>query len=86
MSKFKLQISLIAAILISLGLYIWGKQIPKGTIENFVTSAGPLAPPVYILAHQISYVFAPISGFPFLVAGFYLFGKDVIISPQKVRI
>ncbi len=42
-------------------------------------SSGPWAPIAWILLHQISYVIAPISGLPFLVSGFYLFGKTAII-------
>jgi len=75
----KFQISLALAILISIILYSWGKQIPQQEIENFVQSAGPWAPIAWIVIHQISYVVAPISGLPFLIAGFYLFGKTVII-------
>lgn len=76
--KFKFQIGLALAILISILLYFWGKQIPQETIEPFVRSAGPWAPISWILLHQVSYVIAPISGLPFLVVGFYLFGKTVI--------
>lgn len=77
--KFKFQIGLALAILISILLYLWGKQIPQETIEPFVRNAGPWAPISWILLHQISYIIAPISGFPFLIIGFYLFGKKVIL-------
>lgn len=77
--KPKFQFGLAIAILISILLYIWGKQIPEEEIGYFVQSAGPWAPIAWIIIHQISYVIAPISGLPFLVAGFYLFGKTVII-------
>lgn len=77
--KFKLQVSLTIAILISILLYFWGKQIPQQEIENFVQSAGFWAPVAWIVIHQISYVIAPISGLPFLIVGFYLFGKTVIV-------
>lgn len=77
--KFKLQIGIAVTILVSVLLYLWGKQIPAEDIEYFVQSTGPLAPIVWILAHQISYVIAPVSGLPFLISGFYLFGKTAII-------
>lgn len=77
--KFKFEASIILIIALSIALFFIGRQIPKEAIEEFVKSSGPLAPIVYIILHQISFVFAPISGFPFLVAGFYLFGKNVII-------
>jgi len=76
-SKFQLGIAVVA--LISIALYFLGKQVPQQTIESFVRNAGPWAPIAYILIHQISYVIAPISGFPFLIAGFYLFGKTIVI-------
>lgn len=85
-AKFKFQLGIAAAVLISIFLYFWGRQIPKEVIESFVENAGPWAPIAYILTHQISYVIAPISGFPFLIAGFYLFGKTVIIYTYFVAI
>lgn len=77
--NFKLQLSLVIALVISLLLYILGRQIPKEGVESFIQNSGPAAPIIYILTHQLSYVLAPISGLPFLVAGFYLFGKTVIV-------
>ena len=72
------QISTFAIIAISAGLFFAGKQISQESIQNFVVSAGPWAPIVYILLHQASYIFAPISGYPFLIVGFYLFGDTTI--------
>ena len=65
--------------LISFALYFTGKQISQDQLSAFVKSAGPWAPVVYIIAHQLSYIFAPISGYPFLIVGFYLFGKTTIL-------
>lgn len=70
---------IIITIIISLIIYLLGKQIPSEIIEIFIQESGPWAPVIWIITHQLSYVIAPISGFPFLVAGFYLFGKDVVI-------
>lgn len=77
--KGKLQLGIIITIIISLIIYLLGKQIPSEIIEIFIQESGPWAPVIWITTHQLSYVIAPISGFPFLVAGFYLFGKDVVI-------
>lgn len=77
--KFKFQLGIAVVALISISLYFLGKQIPEEAIESFIKNAGPWAPIVYILTHQISYVIAPISGFPFLIVGFYLFGKTLVI-------
>lgn len=83
MSKFKLswqsQLVLAAIFLLSLVLYFLGKQIPAVTIQNFVESTGAWGPVVFILAHSLSIIVAPISGLPFLVAGFYLFGEVTIV-------
>ena len=84
--KFKFQIGLVIVALISIPLYLLGKQIPQETIESFIKDAGPWAPIAYILAHQISYIIAPISGFPFLITGFYLFGKTSVIYTYLVII
>lgn len=77
--KFKFQLGIAVITLISISLYFLGKQIPQEVIESFIKNAGHWAPIAYILTHQISYVIAPISGFPFLIAGFYLFGKAIVI-------
>ena len=83
MSEFKLnwqsRLILLAIFAITLLLYFLGKQISQETIRTFMESTGPWAPAVWMLAHQISYILAPISGFPFLVVGFYLFGDKTII-------
>lgn len=90
MSKFKLRwqprLVLLAIFLLSLLLYFLGKQIPQDQLQNFVESAGPWAPVVYILTHQLSYILAPVSGYPFLVLGFYLFGESAIIYNYFVQI
>lgn len=84
--KLKFQLGLAIVAFISIALYFLGKQIPKEVIESFIKNAGPWAPIAYILTHQISYVIAPISGFPFLIAGFYLFGKTMVIYTYFVVI
>lgn len=85
-SKIRFELLLGIFLLISVGLYILGKQIPEDAIASFIKEAGPWAPVVYIVAHQISFIFAPISGLPFLVAGFYLFGKNVVIYSYFVQL
>lgn len=77
--KFKFQLGIAVVALISISLYFLGKEIQQEAIESFIRNAGPWAPIAYILTHQISYVIAPISGFPFLIVGFYLFGKTLVI-------
>ena len=73
-------------IAISVALYFLGKQISQESIQNFVVNTGPLAPVVYIVLHQASYIIAPISGLPFLIVGFLLFGKTTVIYNLIVAI
>jgi len=73
------QIILWLIFALSIALYFAGKQISQDRIQNFVAGAGPWSPLIYILTHQLSYIFAPISGYPFLIVGFYLFGAKTII-------
>lgn len=71
---------------LSVGLYFLGKQISQESIQGFLASSGPWAPILYILLHQASFVLAPISGYPFLIVGFFLFGKTTIIYNLIVAI
>lgn len=64
---------------LSVGLYFLGKSISQESLQSFVQSYGAWAPIVYIVLHQASYVIAPISGYPFLIVGFYLFGNTTIL-------
>lgn len=77
--SWKFQFALWVLIFISIGLYLLGKKIPQEAVESFVESFGVFAPVVYIIAHQLSYILAPISGLPFLIVGFYLFGPTTIL-------
>lgn len=87
MKKFKLsglQTSTLVIVIASLIIYFTFKQIPQETIQGFLQKFGPWTPLMYILLHQISYVFAPISGFPFLLVGYSLFGEKVVIYSYLV--
>ncbi|HEY5600745.1 MAG TPA: VTT domain-containing protein, partial [Patescibacteria group bacterium] len=77
--KKEYQIGFLIFLLSAVILYFAGKQISNETIQNFVTTTGPLAPIAYIFLHALSYILAPVTGFPFLIAGFYLFGKTAVI-------
>lgn len=75
----RIQLGAWLIVALSAASYLIGKQISQETIQNFVKSYGILAPVIFVILHQISIVFAPVNGFPFLIAGFYLFGKNVAI-------
>lgn len=78
-NKHKVQVIGALAILLSVGLYFAGKQIPQEALQNLVVRAGVWGPLIFIILHLTSIIFAPISGVPFLITGFYLFGKTTII-------
>lgn len=82
----KAQLVLWFLVAFSVALYLLGKQISQEQIQSFVENAGPWAPIVWILTHQLSYILAPISGYPFLIIGFYLFGKTTILYTFIVAI
>lgn len=82
----KAQIALLIITVISVGLYFIGKQFSQESIQAFVESAGPWAPIVWIITHQLSYILAPVSGYPFLIIGFYLFGQTTIVYTLIVAI
>ncbi len=68
-----------SVIALSIVLYFAGKQIPEEPLRNFIRSAGPLAPLLFIAVNQIAYIIAPISSLPFLITGFYMFGPVTIV-------
>lgn len=73
----RLQIGVFLVLLISVALYFASKQVPQESVQLFIQSYGPLAPVIYIILHQLTIVLAPLNGFPFLIAGFFLFGPQV---------
>lgn len=83
MAKMKVDarayITLWIFVALSVGLYFLGKQIGQEQIKNFIQGFGIFGPLVYILAHQLTYIVAPINGLPFLITGYYLFGPTAII-------
>lgn len=69
----------ILAVILVLFVYLAGSNIPQETIRQFIKGAGPLGILVFILLTWSTFVIAPLSGAPFLFAGYYLFGQNVII-------
>lgn len=64
---------------IFLGFYLIGMTVPEDVIRNTINDAGSYGIILFILFTWITYVFAPLGGTPFLLAGFYLFGQNVVI-------
>ena len=67
-----------AAGLIAIIIFL-SSQLNIADIQSLVKRAGIWAPVVFILLHTSSYVVAPISGTPFWLAGYPLFGDQFII-------
>jgi uncharacterized membrane protein YdjX (TVP38/TMEM64 family) len=59
--------------------YVIGQRVPEQTIRNTVSNAGPFGVVILIFLFWISNVIAPLSGSPFLYAGFYVYGQAVVI-------
>jgi uncharacterized membrane protein YdjX (TVP38/TMEM64 family) len=55
-----------------------GKLSPE-TVQNFVKAGGILGPLFLILLFLATYIFAPLSGVPIMVAGFYIYGLKSIL-------
>lgn len=70
---------LIVIILLFIIIYFIGSTIPEKTIRDFVENAGIFGPVLIIFLFWITNLIAPVSGSPLLFAGFYLFGKEVIV-------
>lgn len=60
-------------------IYLIGTRVPEETIRLFVKNAGASGPIVLIILFWSTNIVAPLSAAPFLFAGYYLFGKTVII-------
>lgn len=70
---------LVIIIVIFLVIYLVGSKIPEQTIRLFVDKAGPFGPILLIFLFWSSNIIAPLSGAPYLLVGFYLFGNMVMV-------
>lgn len=66
--------------LLFVGVLYWlSTLIDEENIRLFLTKAGFWAPLIFILLNLLTLIIAPLSGTPFILAGFYAFGKQVVI-------
>ncbi len=70
---------IILTIVAFIVIYFVGQNIPHELIETFVKSTGPVGPAIVVALFLAAYTFAPLSGSPLLLAGYYLYGVDVIL-------
>lgn len=60
-------------------LYIASVSIPQEKVRQLLTSYGPVGPLVFIFLMLLTHIFSPVSSSPFLFAGFYAFGENVVL-------
>ncbi|HSX19309.1 MAG TPA: VTT domain-containing protein [Candidatus Saccharimonadales bacterium] len=78
-SLLNIRIEAILLVVICVALYFLGKLIPQETIKNFVATAGVFGPIAFIVSYIPTVIVAPINGLPFMITGFYLFGKITLL-------
>lgn len=61
-----------------LGMYYIGTRVPETTIREFIRGAGSFGVVILILLLWLTNVVAPLSGSPFLYAGFYMYGQTAV--------
>lgn len=60
-------------------MYLIGSRVSEGTIKKAIEDAGPWGIVLLIFFFWICNVVAPLSGSPFLFAGFYSYGQMVVV-------
>jgi uncharacterized membrane protein YdjX (TVP38/TMEM64 family) len=78
LSKKKAVIILLL-VAVSILLYKYSNSIPKEAIIKYLDSLGPVSIVVFILLNLVTYVVAPLSNTPLLIAGFYIYGSKVVL-------
>ncbi len=71
-------IGIVLTVVISVGLYLLSSSVPKETISDTLNQIGIFGPIIFILLNTIVYIIAPLSNTPLLLAGFYLWGAEVV--------
>lgn len=66
-------------IFLFLGMYYIGTRVPEATIREFIKNAGSSGVFILILLLWLTNVVAPLSGSPFLYAGFYMYGQTTVV-------
>ena len=71
--------NLLLILLIFIVIFLLSGKLPPEAIQNFIKGSGILAPIVLIVLFLLTYIFAPLSGVPILIAGFYIYGTKSIL-------
>lgn len=75
----KSYLPIVITALLFLIIYLIGTNVSQETIRETIKDAGSLGIVVFILLTWTTYTLAPLSGTPFMFAGFYLYGQTVIL-------
>lgn len=59
-------------------MYLIGTRVPEANIRELIKGAGPFGVIVLTLLFWLTNIIAPLSGTPFLYAGFYMYGQMVV--------
>ena len=70
---------LIIMAILFIGFFVIGMLIPEDAIKKIFYDAGSFGPLLLIVLLWLANFFAPLSGSPFLFAGFYLYGRQVVL-------
>jgi len=76
--KFKKR-NLLIALFIFTVIFLLSGKIPPEAVQNFIKDWGILAPIPLIVLSLITYIFAPLSSIPVVIAGFYIYGPKSIL-------
>lgn len=71
-------IGIVLTVVISVGLYLLSSGVPKETFSDSLNQIGIFGSIIFILLNTVVYIIAPLSNTPLLLAGFYLWGAEVI--------
>jgi len=74
----KSYLPLVVIVTLFLLMYFIGTRVPETTIRDVIKNAGPFGVIILIFLFWTSNVIAPLSGSPFLYAGFYMYGQMVV--------
>ena len=76
--KFKKRNLLIILFIFIVIFLLSGKILPEA-VQNFIKDWGILAPIALIVLSLVTYIFAPLSNIPVVIAGFYIYGAKSIL-------
>ncbi len=75
----KSYLPLVFIAVVFLVMIIIGARVPEETIRRIIEDAGPLGVMLLIFFLWVTNVAAPLSGSPFLFAGFYVYGQMSVV-------